>query len=154
MDKTLGLFMQISFHRIYDHYQPKLLQAIQSLTVEELWETEANVQNSIGGIVLHICEHLKRNAMRYSNREVSFSKGIEDYFPGLALSPQELSIVVQDTLNHWKDELAKLKNNNGFGIGDMHSLYHLVEHTGYHLGQIVDRVKRVKYSSFQFAKMG
>ncbi|MBY6273477.1 MAG: hypothetical protein CW346_14870, partial [Bacillaceae bacterium] len=37
---------------------------------------------------------------------------------------------------------------------DMHSLYHLVEHTGYHLGQIVDRAKRMTKKSFNFCQNG
>jgi len=33
-------------------------------------------------------------------------------------------------------------------------MYHLVEHTGYHVGQIVDRTKRLKGKRFDFVKEG
>ena len=43
-------------------------------------ETRDSV-NSIGGIILHICEHIQRNTSRYKNPNIVFEKGIEEYFP-------------------------------------------------------------------------
>ena len=37
---------------------------------------------------------------------------------------------------------------------DLHSLLHLVEHTSYHLGQIVDRTKSIKGQQFNFCQNG
>jgi hypothetical protein len=36
----------------------------------------------------------------------------------------------------------------------LHNLFHLVEHTSYHLGQVVDRAKRITEISFQFCQNG
>jgi hypothetical protein len=36
----------------------------------------------------------------------------------------------------------------------MNDIYHLVEHTGYHLGQIVDRTQRINKTLFQFVQNG
>lgn len=60
---------------MYDYYLPKLMQTIEHLNAEELWK-QGESANSIGGIVLHICEHVKRNAIRYSNPNIYFEKGI------------------------------------------------------------------------------
>ncbi|AIE79822.1 group-specific protein [Bacillus cereus] len=37
---------------------------------------------------------------------------------------------------------------------ELHSLLHLVEHTSYHLGQIVDRTKLIKGQQFNFCQNG
>lgn len=37
---------------------------------------------------------------------------------------------------------------------DMHDLFHLVEHTGYHLGQVVDRTKLLKGMKLNFCQNG
>lgn len=153
-NETLKLFIKISKGRMYTHYLPKFLQSIQSLKTDNLWSKETESLNTIGGIVLHICEHIKRNSIRYSiqNHE-GFDKGIEDYFPILNLSPEELSKVVQDSFDEFDSVMAKLIENPP-NVFDMHSLYHLVEHTGYHLGQVVDRSKRITNSSFNFCQNG
>lgn len=46
-----------------DHYLPKLIQAISFVSEEDLWKHGDSV-NSIGGIILHICEHIQRNTSR------------------------------------------------------------------------------------------
>ncbi|WP_242220037.1 hypothetical protein [Bacillus cereus group sp. BfR-BA-01380] len=147
----MQLVFQITYHRMCDHYRPKLLQAIYDLHNEELWEQE-KVMNSIGGIVLHICEHIKRNTARYSNPDIKFEEGIEEYFPYLDISSTVLCSMIEETFTNWKREFAKAVNRN-VEI-DIHSLLHLVEHTAYHLGQIVDRVKRIKNTKFDFCQNG
>ena len=49
----MELVYKISYHRMQDHYLPKLVQAIRLVSEEDLWKQETSV-NSIGGIVLHI----------------------------------------------------------------------------------------------------
>jgi hypothetical protein len=40
-NETLKLFVKISKGRMYNHYLPKLLQAVQTLKIENLWSKEA-----------------------------------------------------------------------------------------------------------------
>jgi uncharacterized damage-inducible protein DinB len=153
-NQTLMLFIKISKQRMYNHYLPKLLQAVQALNSEALWSKEVETLNPIGGIALHICEHVKRNSIRFSNQNhTGFNKGIEDHFPILNLSPKELSKTIQETFDEFDSVMIKVIENMPDQI-DMHSLYHLVEHTGYHLGQIVDRSKRITEKPFNFCQNG
>ncbi|HEK9099048.1 hypothetical protein KFD70_06030 [Bacillus pfraonensis] len=145
------LFYKIAYHRMYDHYLPKLLQTIGYLNEDELWKTEGTV-NSIGGIVLHICEHIKRNSSRYSNPNIHFENGIEEYFPVMRLDSKTLSEIIQGIFDEWKQEYVKAYNENT--RIDIHSLFHLVEHTSYHLGQVVDRTKLLKGKKFDFCQNG
>ncbi|MBO1580539.1 hypothetical protein [Bacillus sp. XF8] len=147
----MELFYKVAYHRVYDHYLPKLLQTIGHLNAEELWK-QGESANSIGGIVLHICEHVKRNSIRYLNPNIHFEKGIEEYFPIMYFSPEKLYKTVQETFDEWKKEYVKACNENTHI--DMHSLFHLVEHTSYHLGQVVDRTKLLKGRKMNFCQNG
>lgn len=152
--KTMSLFLQISQQRMCSHYLPKLVESIKQLDSTMLWNREMEHLNSIGGIVFHICEHIRRNSIRLStSTNAVFSKGIEDHFPDLHLTPEELIQAVIEVFDEFKNAVDSLLLHMTDEI-DMHSLYHLVEHTGYHLGQIVDRVQRITCSSFKFCQNG
>ncbi len=75
----MELVYKISYHRMQAHYLPKLVQAVQFVSEDDLWKQGESV-NSIGGIVLHICEHIQRNTSRYKNPNIVFEKGIEGVF--------------------------------------------------------------------------
>lgn len=153
-NQYLKLFVKISQQRMYNHYLPKLVQSLQELNSDAIWGKEAENLNSVGGIVLHICEYVRRISVRFSNQNHSgFNKGIEDYFPDLNLSPEELIQTAKKTFDEFNSVMEKLLENMPDEI-DMHSLYHLVEHTGYHLGQIIDRTKRITKTSFNFCQNG
>jgi len=154
MDNTLKLFIKISQYRMYHHYLPKLVISLKELNSQQLWEKEIQNINSIGGIVLHICEHVRRNSVRFSNKEhAGFNKGIEEYFPDSNLTSMELVSLIETTFREFNETMEQLILNVPEKL-DMHSLYHLIEHTGYHLGQIVDRSKRVLSKSFNFCQSG
>lgn len=153
-DQFLELFIRISHQRLYRHYLPKLLSCIHELSCTSLWNKRAPALNSTGGIVLHICEHIKRYTIRLSEpTHPGSSQGIEDHFPNLDLSPDELQQQVQEVFDEFDVTMNKLITHNPEEI-DMHSLYHLVEHTGYHLGQIVDRTKMITNKPFGFCQNG
>jgi uncharacterized damage-inducible protein DinB len=152
--KALTLFLKISQHRMHSHYLPKLVQSIQQLDITMLWTKEVSTLNSVGSIVLHICEHIRRNSIRLASKDhVDFGKGIEDHFPDTNFSLEELKEVVKEVFNEFNavmvNLIAEAPSEN-----DMHNLYHLIEHTGYHLGQVVDRTKRLSDTSFDFCQNG
>lgn len=149
----MELFYKLSYHRMIDHYLPKLIQTVDKLTIQNVWEEGKGV-NSIGGIILHICEHIKRNTARYANPNITFNEGIEEYFPILDIEPNRLSLMVQEVFNDWKKEIEKvIAEKNNIEI-DVYNLFHLIEHIGYHLGQIVDRTKRITKKPLNFCQNG
>ncbi|HZG86735.1 DinB family protein [Paenibacillus sp.] len=138
-----------SKHRMISHYLPKLLICLGELDDPMLWFKDRE-SNSIGGIVLHILEHVRSNREWAADGAVSFSTGIEDYFPEPDFSCEELMDIVSREFRAWGDALAAADPSRI----PIHSLLHLVEHTGYHLGQIVDRAQRYSGSRFQFFQSG
>jgi hypothetical protein len=93
---------------MYNHYLPKLVQSVQVLDSDAIWSKEAENLNSVGGIVLHICEHVRRISIKFSvQNHASFNEGIEDYFPDLNLSPEELLQTVKETFDEFNSVMEK-----------------------------------------------
>ncbi|HDR7710320.1 TPA: hypothetical protein QCX89_002282 [Bacillus cereus] len=147
----MELVYKISYHRMQDHYLPKLVQAIRLVSEEDLWKKETSV-NSIGGIVLHICEHLQRNTRRYKDPNTVFENGIEEYFPVKQISSEALLKTVEEIFDEWGKAYIQVWEEKRHI--DLQSLLHLVEHTSYHLGQVVDRTKSIKGQQFNFCQNG
>ena len=152
-DESLHLFLKITLFRMTEHYMPKLIRCLEVIDNDILWAKD-NKQNSIGGITLHICEHINRHTNKYLNPVKSeYSTGIENYFPEEAMTPPELMIYVQERYKVWEEGMKNLLHNDLIDV-DMNTFYHLVEHNGYHLGQIVDRVQRITGISLNFCQNG
>lgn len=158
MSNHLLEFTRISVFRMCEHYLPKLiitLITLDGLDKEVLWRHEKETLNSIGGIVLHVGQHIRRHVIRYSNAG-RVEGGIEDHFPDEAtLSSTDLIQFTTDLFNSWREIMNDyLEGTRGEENLNMFDIYHLVEHTGYHLGQIIDRVQRLNDKSFQFVQNG
>ncbi|MCU5330562.1 DinB family protein [Bacillus wiedmannii] len=147
----MELVYKITYHRMQDHYLPKLLQAISLVSEEDLWKQRDSI-NSIGGIVLHISEHIQRNTSRYKNPNIVFEKGIEEYFPVKRQRTEVLLQYVEEVFDEWRK--AYLQACEEKKHMDLHSLLHLAEHTSYHLGQVVDRTKSITEQQFNFCQNG
>lgn len=136
-----------------NHHLPKINQCLTALNVQELWDHEANQANSIGGILLHICEQVRRHTVRYQQGGSISTNGIEDYFPDVQMSPEELKHEVEEVFSIWRRAVEEFFLDVTKEV-NMHSIYHLVEHASYHLGQIVDRVQRKTGKAFMFVQNG
>lgn len=147
----MELVYKITYHRMQDHYLPKLIQAISFVSEEDLWKQGDSV-NSIGGIILHICEHIQRNTSRYKNSNIVFEKGIKEYFPVKRQRTELLLQYVEEVFDEWGKTYIQACGEKRHI--DLHSLLHLVEHTSYHLGQVVDRTKSIKGQQFNFCQNG
>lgn len=50
--------------------------------------------------VLHICEHVRRNSIRFSSKDfIDFGNGIEDHFPDTYLTAEELKEAANEVFN-------------------------------------------------------
>ncbi|MEX2415322.1 MAG: hypothetical protein WD424_04190 [Paenibacillaceae bacterium] len=155
MDNHLHEFTRISIFRMCEHYLLKLKLTLDGVDKEVLWKHEKESLNSIGGIVLHVGQHIQRHIIRYSNGG-KVEGGIENHFPDeTVLSSSDLIQFITDRFNSWREIMSDyLVGNKDLENLDMFDIYHLVEHTGYHLGQIIDRVQRLTDRRFQFVQNG
>ncbi|WP_233698068.1 DinB family protein [Paenibacillus profundus] len=149
-ENTFRLFHVISVCRMVNHYLPKVKISLEQLKHEEIWKQDSENAASIGGIVLHIMEHVKRNTLRLIEVNATFEQGIEDYFPYPHLDKQRMLQQLDNAFAEWKHAMDTTAQEKI----DMYNVYHLVEHTGYHVGQIFDRAQRMTGCRFQFVQNG
>ncbi|WP_124727437.1 hypothetical protein [Staphylospora marina] len=151
-DRSWIEFLVISRFRMTDQYLPKLLAALECLTRNQLWSRTADT-NSIGGIVLHMLEHLKRHAHPGSN-----GVGIEEFFPDDTLSPDGLARLAEQQFAEWALRMdawiSSCLSDTPVDAPDLFRTYHLIEHCAYHLGQAVDRTRQMTGVRFDFCRRG
>ncbi|MHB1629307.1 MAG: hypothetical protein ACYCVB_13195 [Bacilli bacterium] len=153
IDATMDLFVRISIHRMIDHHLPKIRQCMDALNTQQLWEHEVNQANSVGGILFHVCEQVDRHTAEYQQAGKVSMGGIEDYFPDMGMSSKELLQRVEKTFSVWQRTIQEFLEDPSKEV-DIHRIYHLIEHTSYHLGQVVDRIQTKTGIAFQFAQHG
>lgn len=149
MHDLLILAITIVKRRMTDHYLPKLLACLEALDERLLWDS-AGHPNTIGGVTYHLLEHVKRNTERLEKPDVSFARGIESYFPDYRTSVAELMETSQHVFARFQAAISRVRPETV----NLPALLHLMEHTGYHLGQIVDRTQRLTGKRFQFVGRG
>jgi len=130
-------FKIISKHRLINHYYPKFSIAVNALPEAQLWLKDKRNVNSIGGIIVHVIEHIKRNSIKIKYPNQIFEKGIEDTFTDLNLSKNDLMSFFENAIREFEQAMDEAEE---YCIYD---IYHLIEHTGYHLGQVVDRSQSI-----------
>ena len=140
-------FIQISRVRMLHHYLPKIKRCLELLSEEEIWRIETPLDHSIGGIVEHIRLHIERNITRLENPGIRYETGIENSFAQEWTKKEEVIYALEEIFKELDAKLIQCRS-------EMYDVYHLVEHTGYHIGQIVDRTKRIKGKQFDFVMEG
>ena len=148
MMDSLFEFKVISKHRMVSHYYLKFERCLESLNNDQIWFKESDDLNSIGGIIVHIIEHIQRNTQRIMKPGITYKFGIENTFKDLKNDKKSLQADLKQTFLEFEYAISKAE------AIDMYNIYHLVEHTGYHLGQVVDRAQRVTGERFQFVQSG
>lgn len=155
MENLNSLFLKITIHRMTDLYYAKFEGALASLSQEQLWQEPYPKANSIGGIALHVSEHIARNILRVTGQEASLKQNFHEYFPNEDKTPSEIALQMKQMMDEWKNVMNTfLSGERKLESEHIHQLYHLVEHTGYHLGQIIDRVQHITGNSFHFFDQG
>jgi len=143
----MKVFIQISRARMLYHYYPKIKRCLELLTEEEIWQIEAPYDHSIGGIVEHIKLHIERNIARITKPNIKFETGIENSFDQKRLEKELIISIIHEAFILLDKKLENYESG-------MYDIYHLVEHTAYHVGQIVDRTKKIKGKVFDFIDEG
>lgn len=148
MDSSMHEFKIISKHRMYDQYLVKLRACIVLLDEQVLWRVGETETNSIGGIINHIMVHVRRNAPKLIDPTITYKQGMEDSFIPSMQNKEQLMDELEEAFSSFCVALDHT------GTINMYDVYHVVEHTAYHLGQIIDRVQKLADHRFQFVQTG
>src|SRR4030095_4051086 len=138
-------FIEESRVFLRDDYMPKLLHCIDRMSEEDLWWRPNDVSNSAGNLILHLCGNLRQWIVS-SVGGVSFQRDRDAEFAARGPVPktelmsnlkQVLEEVDQVLANPRAETLLHQIRGQKYDVSILQAVYHVVEHFGYHLGQIL-----------------
>ena len=138
-------FIEASRVFLREDYLPKLLHCMEGLSEEDLWWRPNEVSNSIGNLVLHLCGNVRQWIVS-SIGGVEFKRDRDGEFAARGPIPRaELIEALKQAVAEVDAVLARLDSRRlldrlmiqKYDVSTMQAVYHVVEHFGYHLGQIL-----------------
>jgi uncharacterized damage-inducible protein DinB len=144
-DNACELFLEFSRNKLLKQYWPRLREAVEPLSLEQIWWRPNDASNSIGNLLLH----LNGNVWQWL---VASFNGLEDKRDRPAefsatgdLSASDLLDRLGQTIDEAAKVLARLTPEEllatmhiqGYTVTGLAAVYQVVEHFGLHYGQIV-----------------
>ena len=138
-------FIEASRVFLRDDYLPKLLHCVEQLPDDELWWRPNDVSNSIGNLVLHLCGNVRQWIVA-SIGGTEFKRDRDGEFAARGPIPRsELIASLKQAVAEVDAVLAQLDSRRlldrlkiqTYEVTTLQAVYHVVEHFGYHLGQIL-----------------
>jgi uncharacterized damage-inducible protein DinB len=160
MQSVEKLFLSASARTLRDGYLPKIKEAVELLTDEEIWSRSGESNNSVGNLILHLSGNIRQYILSGAggkpdqrNRPLEFKANggisrdlllkelektvLEAYHVLATMDPHQLS--EEGTIQSKKQMLCE-------------AIYHSVEHFAYHAGQIIYIVKARRQHGFGWYK--
>lgn len=143
--ETSGLFVEESVRRLREEYLPRLRAAVRTLPAEDLWWRPHPRTNSVGNLLLHLEGNVRQwiasglgGAPDERRRSAEFAAedgpGRDELLGALVATVEEACGVIAGLD---AAALARPLRIQGFETTGLQAVYHVVEHFGWHLGQIV-----------------
>jgi uncharacterized damage-inducible protein DinB len=138
-------FIEASRVFLRDDYLPKLLHCVNAMSDDDLWWRPNEASNSVGNLILHLCGNLRQWIVS-SVGGVEFKRNRDAEFAARGPVPKaELIASLKLALGEVDAVLATLDTGRlldrvkvqAYDVSILQAVYHVVEHFGYHLGQIL-----------------
>jgi hypothetical protein len=153
-------FIEFSRSKLLDEYWPRLRTSVESLSDDQVWWRPNEASNSIGNLMLHLNGNVQQwlvgsfNAQNDTrNRPAEFA---ERYGVSSAVLLQRLGATVQDASavlsRITETDLMRTYSIQGYTVIGLQAVYHVVEHFGMHLGQILYVTKLLRGDDLGFYK--
>ena len=145
-DKSLGrAFLDQAVAHLEQDFMPKIRSSVELLSEEDIWWRGSEAENSVGNMLLHLAGNVRQwiisglgGAPDHRQRPLEFSSrgGISK---GEALSRLDAAVSEATAVLHGLsgDDLLTERAIQGFRRTGLQAIFHVVEHFGYHTGQIV-----------------
>jgi uncharacterized damage-inducible protein DinB len=152
------LFIERSRYFLSKEYRVKLRAAVEALPAERLWWRSNDQSNSVGNLLLHLAGNVRQWIVCGVGRAPSTRNRDAEFSARSGPPAAELLATLEATLAEADHVLSTLTPANllehraiqGRDIGVLEAVYHVVEHFGQHLGQIVLIAKQHAPGALQF----
>jgi uncharacterized damage-inducible protein DinB len=151
-------FLDNSVWQLRVAHWPKIKEAVERLSEEQIWERPNSESNSIGNLLLHLEGNVRQHIISGVGRVPDTRKRSEEFATTGGKTKQELLAHLEKCVN---EACAVLENADpkillekrviqGREVLLLNDIYHVVEHFSYHTGQIIWMVKAVTGRGFDW----
>lgn len=152
------LFLSFSRRKLLEEYWPRMRSCVESLTDEQVWWRPNDSSNSIGNLLLH----LNGNVRQWLIVSFQRSKDTRDRPSEFNERNQIPAAALLDRLDATMREVSELLSGlhesdlltdfaiQGYKVTGLDAIYHVVEHFGFHHGQIVYITKMIRNADLGF----
>lgn len=152
-------FLSQSAYYLRDYYWPRIKEAVELLSEDEIWLREGDVSNSIGNLLLHLAGNVRQHVIAGVGQRHEDKRDRSTEFSAVGgMSKADLLAQLESTVNEAADVLEafdpsqlmtkRVIQNKEVVLFD--DIYHVIEHFGYHTGQIIYIVKAMKQHRFEW----
>lgn len=137
---------------------PRVVQCINELSEEQLWQKPNENSNSMGNLVLHMCGNITQYVIssiggkkdeRVRDEEFDTTGGYNhiELIKKLENTMQESCKIIEAMT---EEEAMRVRMVQGFEFSGIGNVIHAVEHYSYHTGQIAFYTKLLKNKDLKF----
>ena len=138
-------FIEASSIFLKNDFLPKLLHCLEAMTDEQIWWRPNEQSNSAGNLVIHLCGNLRQwivaglgNSKFLRDRDAEFATrdlvSKAQLIADIRAAVDEVEAVLK---SFPASRLLDRVPVQTYQVSALQSVYHVVEHFSYHLGQIL-----------------
>jgi hypothetical protein len=140
------LFLEFSRHKLLEQYWPRLRGCVESLTDEQIWWRPNQASNSVGNLLLHLNGNVQQWLVGSFNRQPDARNRPAEFHEETQPTGSALLEQLGKTMREAKDILTRLTESDlveqheiqGYDdISGLAAVYQVIEHFGFHYGQVV-----------------
>ena len=149
---TASLFLDFSRMKLTEQYWPRMKQAVESLSDEQVWWRPNDASNSVGNLMLHLNGNVTQWLLASFSREKDVRDRPTEFAAHDGITRDELVARLGTTVQHAGQMLERLTEAEllatyqiqGFTVTGLGAVYQVVEHFALHYGQVLYIVKQLK----------
>jgi uncharacterized damage-inducible protein DinB len=159
--RTASLFLTSAQDTLAKQSLPLIVKSLQQLSEEEIWWRPNSASNSAGNLVLHLCGNVRQWIVSHLGG-VEFKRERDREFSEQGPIPRnKLVTQLRRTVRDACRVLARLSDDSlagkhtiqGLHVTGLDAVFHVVEHFGYHTGQIIYITKLKRAQDLRFTRL-
>ena len=158
MNDTAQTFIAKARSLLNEDYLPKIERCLEKLSDEDVWWRANTESNSIGNLLLHLTGNVRQWIVSGIGGAPDGRVRQQEFDEKSIIPRAELLARLKQALREVDDTLAALDSSQlleqrliqGYDVGVLDAIFHVVEHFSMHTGQIILLTKMLRSANLKF----
>jgi uncharacterized damage-inducible protein DinB len=159
--RTASLFLACAQQTLAKESLPRIVECLQQLSEEDIWWRPNGASNSAGNLVLHLCGNVRQWIISGLGGTEFHRERDREFAERGPISRQKLVTQLRRTVRDACRVIARLSDDSlsrkyeiqGYHPMGLDAAFHVVEHFGYHTGQIIYITKLKRSRDLHFTHL-